>query len=61
VFGAKDKPAKPAQERRCPFLPLAGGSLACVQDKCAVWQDEAGACAFNVLARAVTATERPEA
>ena len=53
MFGAKDKLAKPAEERKCPFYHVDGNSAsACVKDKCAMWQDEAGVCAFNVLARA---------
>lgn len=55
VFGAKDKPAKPPEARKCPFYQIGGSSAsACLKDKCAMWQDEAGACAFNVLARAAT-------
>lgn len=53
VFGAKDKPAKSAEARTCPFYHVGGSSAsACIKDKCAMWQDEAGACAFNVLAQA---------
>lgn len=56
MFGAKDKPAKPAEERKCPFMQLGGSSsVACAQDKCAMWQDEAAACSFNVLAQAAIA------
>lgn len=53
MFGAKDKPAKLAEERKCPFYQIGGSSAsACIKDKCAMWQDEAGACAINVLALA---------
>lgn len=53
MFGAKDRPAKPADERKCPFYQIGGSSAsACLKDKCAIWQDEAGACAFNVMAQA---------
>lgn len=53
MFGAKDKPAKPADERKCPFYQIGGSSAStCIKDKCAMWQDEARACAINVLAQA---------
>lgn len=57
MFGAKDKPAKPAEERKCPFYHISGSSASgCIKDKCAMWQDEAGACAFNVLAQTAIAS-----
>lgn len=59
MFGAKDKPAKPAEERKCPSYQIGGSSASgCIKDKCAMWQDEAGACALNVLAQAAIASSR---
>lgn len=53
MFGAKEKRTKTADERKCPFYQIGGSSAsACIRDKCAMWQDEVGACAFNVLAQA---------
>lgn len=55
MFGNKEKPAKLQAERRCPFLITAGTSAnGCIRDKCAIWQDSAGACAINVIAAGKT-------
>lgn len=53
MFGDKDKSAKPVEKRKCPFYTIGGSTASsCLRDGCAMWRDEAEACAFNVLARA---------
>ena len=42
--------SKPPEKRMCPFY-----SIKCIREQCAIWQDEAGACAFNVIAGALPA------
>jgi hypothetical protein len=62
VFGAKKEPQppKPQAERSCPFpYPSTAGTYAhaCMGQNCAWWQDDAKACAVNVLAKAASQTQ----
>jgi hypothetical protein len=52
VFDRKEKPAKPMADRKCPIFHIGGSSASgCIGERCTMWQDEAGACAFNVIAQ----------
>lgn len=52
MFGNKNKPVAPASARKCPIYTITGTAASpCLTVKCTLWRDEAGACAFNVIAR----------
>ena len=59
MFGSKEpKPLKPVPERACPFGYAFVSDMmdgACTQARCALWQDELQACAFNVIAKELSA------